>query len=79
MDFKNFFRGFARVTRTFKLEYRDFKAEGPPAILLSVAAMVLAGGVARALIQGADRLPDTLKEARGLAAILKSDVRELPS
>ncbi len=79
MNFKGYFRGLARVTQTFKLQYGDFKAEGVPAVLLGVTAIVLAGGVARALSQGADRLPDTLKEARSLAMALKSRVPELPS
>ncbi|MEO6912901.1 MAG: hypothetical protein ABI182_02625 [Candidatus Baltobacteraceae bacterium] len=79
MDFKGYFKGLARVTRTFKFEYSGFKAQGVPAILVAVSGVVLAVGVAKALSQGAGHLPDTLKEARGLAEALRSSAPRLKS
>lgn len=76
MDFKGYFRGLSRVTRTFKLEVGPLKAQGVPAVLVAVTGVVLAGGIARALSQGADRLPETLREARGLAQSLRRE--EIP-
>jgi hypothetical protein len=76
VDFKGYFKGLARVTRSFKLEVGPLKAEGVPAVLVAVTGVVLAAGVARALAQGSDRLPETLREARGLAQSLRRE--ELP-
>ncbi|HEY8298283.1 MAG TPA: hypothetical protein VIG32_09705 [Candidatus Baltobacteraceae bacterium] len=73
MDFKGYFKGLARVTRSFKLEIGPIRAEGVPAVLIAVTGVVLAAGVARALTQGSDRLPETLREARGLAETLRRD------
>lgn len=67
-----FFRGVARVTRTFSLEVGPLKASGVPAILLGVTGIVLASGVTVALAKSADRLPETLGQARNLADALNA-------
>ncbi|MDQ2662882.1 MAG: hypothetical protein M3Y18_02465 [Candidatus Eremiobacteraeota bacterium] len=80
MNFKGYFKGLARVTRTFKLEIAGFRAEGIPAVLVAVGGVVLAAGVTRALAHSADRLPETLREARGLAqALRRDDAPQLPA
>ncbi len=73
MDFKGYFKGLSRVTRTFRLEVGPLKAQGVPAILAAVTGVVLAAGIAKALSQSSDRLPETLREARGLAQSLRRD------
>ncbi|MDQ2872697.1 MAG: DUF2863 family protein [Candidatus Eremiobacteraeota bacterium] len=73
MDFKGYFKGLSRLTRTFRLEVGPLKAQGVPAILTAVTGVVLAAGVAKALAQSSDRLPETLREARGLAQSLRRD------
>jgi hypothetical protein len=70
-----FFRGVARVTKTFTLEFGPVRATGVPAILLGVSGIVLASGVTVALSKGATRLPETLSEARGLAEALNARPR----
>jgi hypothetical protein len=67
-----FFRGLARVQRTFTIEVGPLRASGVPAILIGVTGIVLASGVTAALAKGATRLPETLGEARGLAEALNS-------
>ena len=66
-----FFRGLARVQRTFSIRVGPFRASGVPAVLIGVTGIVLASGVAAALSKGATRLPEALGEARGLAEALK--------
>ena len=70
-----FFRGVARVQRTFRLEVGPLRASGVPAILVGITGIVLAGGVTAALSKGAMRLPETLGEARGLAEALNARPR----
>ena len=70
-----FFRGVARVTKTFSVEAGPVRATGVPALLLGVTGIVLASGVTAALARGATRLPETLKEARGLADALNARTR----
>lgn len=53
-----------RVSR-FRLG-RAIRAQGVPAILLGVSAVVLAAGVARAVQSAAPALPDAFREARSL-------------
>jgi hypothetical protein len=65
-----FFRGFARVQRTFTIEIGPIRASGVPAILVGVSGIVIAGGITAALSKGATRLPEALGEARGLAEAL---------
>ena len=66
-----FFKGVARVTRTFRLKAGPFQAEGPPAVLIAltgVLAMV-------ALVKAAERFPESLREARMLATALRGEER----
>ncbi|HXO17169.1 MAG TPA: hypothetical protein VN909_03285 [Candidatus Dormibacteraeota bacterium] len=74
-----FFRGLARLQRTFKIEVGPLRASGVPAILLGVTGVVLASGVTAALAKGATRLPETLGEARGLAEALNARAPRLKS
>ena len=71
MDFNKFFKGLARVTRTFSIEAGPLRAQGVPAILVAVTGVVIAAGIATALAKSSDRLPETLREARALAQTLQ--------
>ncbi|HVA33266.1 MAG TPA: hypothetical protein VNG31_03900 [Candidatus Baltobacteraceae bacterium] len=74
-----FFRGLARVQRTLKLEIGPLRATGMPALLLGVSGIVLASGVTAALAKGANRLPETIGEARGLAEAINAGSPRLKS
>jgi hypothetical protein len=74
-----FFRGLARVQRTFSVEIGPLRATGVPAVLLGVTGIVLASGITAALAKGATRLPETLGEARGLADALNAGSPRLKS
>jgi hypothetical protein len=70
--FRAFFRGLARVQRTFSIEIGPLRASGVPAILIGVGSIVIASGITAALAKGAPRLPEMLGEARGLAEALNA-------
>jgi hypothetical protein len=74
-----FFRGVARLQRSFTIEIGPIRASGVPAILLGVTGIILASGVTAALTKGATRLPETLGEARGLAEALNAGTPRLKS
>jgi hypothetical protein len=74
-----FFRGVARLQRSFTIEIGPIRASGVPAILLGVTGIILASGVTAALTKGATRLPETLGEARGLAEVLNAGTPRLKS
>ncbi|MGC1380960.1 MAG: hypothetical protein WA814_08040 [Candidatus Baltobacteraceae bacterium] len=74
---RSFFRGVARVQRSFVLEIGPLRARGVPAVLIGVSGIVLASGLTAALAKGATRLPETLGEARGLAEALNAGSRRL--
>jgi hypothetical protein len=76
---KAVFRGLARAAKTFTLEFGPVRATGVPAILLGVTGVVLASGITAALAKSANRLPETLSEARGLAEALTSSPKRLQS
>ncbi len=63
---KKFFRGVARVQQTFELHIGPIHARGVPAILVGVTGIVVASGITALLAKSAERLPETLREARGL-------------
>ncbi len=65
----------AKALRASKLRLGTLRAQGVPAILLGVAAVVLAAGSMRALAAGAPNLPDTIREMRQL---LESNRRSQP-
>jgi hypothetical protein len=77
--FRAFFRGVARLQRSFTLELGPFRASGVPAVLVGVSGIILASGVTVALSKGANRLPETLGEARGLATALNTGSPRLKS
>ncbi|MGA8534069.1 MAG: hypothetical protein WB615_08175 [Candidatus Tumulicola sp.] len=62
-----FLRAVARLQKTFTIQLGPLRATGVPAILIGVSGIVLASGVSSALSKSANRLPETLGEARGLA------------
>ncbi len=66
-------RGLARLNRQYTLEVGPVRATGVPAILLGVCGIVAASGLAAFLARSADRLPETLNEAKGLAQTLRGD------
>ena len=70
MDLTAALKGLAKVQRSFALRIGPIRATGVPAILLGSAAIVLAAGVARALSRAGAALPETLREANGLAKTL---------
>ncbi len=74
---KSLFRGLTKVMRSYRLEIGPVRATGVPAILVAVTGIVLAGGVAAALAKSAGRLPETLREAQGLATSLRGPQRHL--
>jgi hypothetical protein len=74
---KAVFRGLTQMERAYTIEVGPVRATGIPAILVAVTGVVLAGGFAAMLSKNAARLPETLREARGLAETLRSDVRRL--
>jgi hypothetical protein len=65
------FRGIAKMSKSYTLEIGPLRATGVPAILAAVTGIVLASGIASALSRNAERLPETLREARGLAETIR--------
>lgn len=76
---KAFLRGVARLQESFTIQFGPMRATGIPAILLGVSSVVLASGVTTALTKSANRLPETLGEARGLAEALSGGSPRLKS
>lgn len=76
---KAFLRGVARLQESFTIQFGPMRATGIPAILLGVSSIVLASGVTTALSKSANRLPETLGEARGLAEALNGGSPRLKS
>ncbi len=71
---------FARLVESFSIDYGPIHARGVPAILTAVTGVVCAGAIATAVAKSADRLPETLREARGLAEALRDgNPQRLPS
>lgn len=67
------FRGITRVQSTFSIEIGPIRATGVPAILVAVTGVVAAGGFAALLSRNAALVPETLREARGLAETLRGE------
>jgi hypothetical protein len=67
------FKGLARTNSTYSIELGPLRATGVPAILVAVCGIVAASGAAAFLSRSAGRLPETLREARGLAQTLRSE------
>lgn len=57
----------ARVTQSFEIHIGPIHARGVPAVLVGVTGIVVASGISAMLAKSAERLPETLREARGLA------------
>jgi hypothetical protein len=67
----------ARIMRAAKLRVGSFRAQGPPAILLSIAGVILAVGAARSLMVATPALPETLREVRNLLEATRREPRPL--
>lgn len=65
------FKGITRMHAASSLELGPVRASGIPAVLLGLCGVVLAGGVAALLSRGAEKLPETLREANGLAQTVR--------
>ncbi len=74
---KAVFRGIARMEGQYAIDVGPIRATGMPAIFVAITGVVLAGGFAAMLSKNAARLPETLREARGLAETLRGDRRRL--
>jgi hypothetical protein len=74
---KAIFRGINKLMRSYQLEIGPVRAQGIPALLIAVGGIVVAGGVASALSRAGSRLPETLREAQGLASTLRGEPRRL--
>jgi hypothetical protein len=70
---KAVFRGIASTQKSFTIEVGPLRATGVPAILVAVTGIVLAAGASSVLARNAARLPETLREARGLAEALRGE------
>ena len=67
----------ARVLRASKVRAGAVRAQGVPAILLGVAAVVVAAGASRALLASAPMLPEMLREMKNLIEASRRDPRPL--
>ncbi len=67
------FKGIARMHAASSLQIGPLRATGVPAILTAVCGVVVAGGIAAVLSRGAERLPETLREANGLAQTIRGE------
>lgn len=76
---KAFLRGAARLQESFTIQFGSLRATGVPAILLAVSGVVIASGITNALNKSANRLPEALGEARGLAEALGNGSPRLKS
>ncbi len=56
----------ARVLRASRLRIGRVRATGVPAILIGVAGIIIAAGIARTLDVIAPNLPETLRETKNL-------------
>jgi hypothetical protein len=76
---RTFLRGIARLQKSFTIQIGPLRATGIPAILIGVSGVVLASGITNALGKSANRLPETLGEARGLAEAMTGGSKRLKS
>lgn len=67
------FKGIARMNDSYAIEVGPIRAKGVPAILVAVTGIVVGAGIAQLLVRTADKLPETLTQARGLAETLRRD------
>ncbi len=55
------------MQESLEIHLGPIHARGVPAILVGVTGIVVASGIASMLAKSAERLPETLREARGLS------------
>jgi len=67
-----YFKGVARLTKTFAIQVGPIQARGVPAVLVAATGLVTAATFARGMMHLMERLPETLREARVLAQELHS-------
>ncbi len=68
---KQVFRGLSRLFGSYTLSLGPVRAQGVPAVLIAASGVIIAGGIATALARSANRLPETLNAASGLAHSLR--------
>jgi hypothetical protein len=66
-----------RLLRASKLRFGGVRAQGVPAILLGVSAVIVAGGLARSIATVAPMLPEALRETKNLLEATARDSRSL--
>ncbi len=66
-----------RLLRASKLRVGTVRATGVPAIFLGVSAIVLAVGLSRSLATLAPKLPESLRETKGLLEAMRPEARSL--
>ena len=71
-------RNLARVFKHFRLKAGALEAEGPPAVILAAAGIVLAFGVVRAVDRNAPVLPEAFREAKGLLEAIRAERGSAP-
>ena len=68
----------ARILRASQIHVgKNIRVRGVPAILLGVSAVVAVVGAARAVRAAAPALPDVLREATKLVAVVRGDRDDL--
>ena len=77
MKFEEFFRGVARINKTFAIQVGPIRARGVPAVLIAATGIVIASGIAAALVRSVPQLPETLREANGLAKTMRGEPTRL--
>ena len=74
---KAVFRGLAKIASKGEIDVGPIRATGLPAVLVAVTGIAIGSGIAALLAKNAERLPETLREARSLAETLRGDQRRL--
>ena len=67
----------ARLLRASKLRIGDLRAQGVPAILFGVCAVIAAAGAARVLFAATPMLPEVLRETKSLLEATRRDPKPL--
>ncbi len=68
---------FPQLLRASKLRIGEVRAQGVPAILLGVSAVIVAAGVGRSIAAIAPQLPEALREMKALLESSRADARSL--
>ena len=77
VNLAKYLKALARVAKTFEIHIGPLHARGAPAVLVGVSGVVIAAGIANALVRSVPMLPETLREANGLARTLRGEPQRL--